>query len=475
MELRSQESVSAGEALTSRSGTRAITWRAGPGYRGMVKFQTDCQEHGQPGQGWKRMCARLGAPDGGLLEGPSLQKLLGTVLAVRPGGQVFLTPSLGPHWGHRIEDRGGRPVVLPDEDPHGLESLRAVLEGAGPDAQLWLDLGGPAAPGNDPEALDAFLALASALPEPPLVVLLRDDAAARVRTHRLAVDRPGQVLLLRETAGGRAYALGRPGLVAELAAAAGWNPDPAPWMPLAPGRAGAPLLVLDVDGVLIDPGRAFVETVAATLAELAPEVAWNDGEFQALKRTGGFNNDFRLTAVVLALVEQGERQGFAAAWGRSAHLEDRVLELEASCTPVVRKQYALFRRLLGPIVTREQLSAFPGELAIFTGRPPQEQVAVPEVLGFCLPMVGDSAPHLRKPRPEGLIQLADAFRADRITFVGDSRDDADALQGARSLRPDLDWSFGAVGPDRALIALASDLQGPSLPDLLAQLGSGDRP
>jgi len=201
----------------------------------------------------------------------------------------------------------------------------------------------------------------------------------------------------------------------------------------------------------------------------------DDGEFQALKRTGGFNNDFRLVAVVLALVEQGEREGFAAAWGGSAHLEDRVLELEARCTPVVRKHYAVLRRLLRPIVTREQLAAFPGELAIFTGRPPQEQVGVSEVLGFGLPMVGDSAPHLRKPRPEGLIQLADAFRAGRITFVGDSCDDADALRGARSLRPDLDWSFGAVGPDRARIALPPDLQGATLADLLAQLGSGDRP
>ena len=52
---------------------------------------------------------------------------------------------------------------------------------------------------------------------------------------------------------------------------------------------------------------------------------------------------------------------------------------------------------------------------------------------------------------------------------------ADALRLARSLRPDLDWSFGAVGPDRAMIAQAQDLQGATLADLLAQMESGDRP
>ena len=86
--------------------------------------------------------------------------------------------------------------------------------------------------------------------------------------------------------------------------------------------------------------------------------------------------------------------------------------------------------------------------------------------------MSDRAPHLRKPRPEGLIQLADTFRAERITFVGDSRDDAAALRGARDLRPDLHWWFAAVGADRGLVAQAQDLQADGLMDLLE---SGDLP
>jgi phosphoglycolate phosphatase-like HAD superfamily hydrolase len=406
-----------------------------------------------------RAAARLGAPEGGVLPGPSLQALLETLMAARTPGRVFLSPPLLPHWGHRIEDRGGRAVPLLDEAPHGLASLRAVLGEAEPGDQVWLDLGDPAGAAED--AVDAFLALAGGLPD-LLVVLLRDDAPVRPRTQRLAVDRPGQVLLLRESAG--AYALGQPALVCTLAAAAGWRATGGPFPPLA--GSGGGLLVLDVDGVLIDPGRAFMEAVAGALGELAPDLAWRDEDYLALKRAGGFNNDFRLTAAALALAEQG---GLPYRGGALEPLEDRMRALEPLCRTAVRAHYARTRSLERPLVSRERLAAVP-ELAIFTGRPPEELGFAFELLGYTLTAVADGAPHLRKPRPEGLIQLADAFRAGRITFVGDSLDDAAALRGARALRPELDWRFAAVGPERARFAETADLQAAGLVDLLE---SGD--
>jgi len=407
--------------------------------------------------------AGLGAAAGGWLEGPSLHHLLAAVLGVRPAGRVLLSPALLPRWGHRIEDRGGRPEPLGDADPHGLETLKAALAGA-PD-QVWLDLGGTPAP--DPAALAAFLALAGAGPRPPLVVLLRDDAPALARTQRLAVDRPGQVLLLRETPGGRAYALGRPALVGALAAAADWRPRRGALAPVAV-RPGSRLLALDIDGVLIDPGGAMDQAVAQALAELAPGLPWTGADFLAFKRAGGFNNDFRLTAAALAMGEQGGGfAGLAAVAAGGSPLEARIGELEPGCTEVLRRHHEATRGRERPLATRRQLAAFQGDLAIFTGRPPLELALAFELLGFELPAVGDFAPHLRKPRPEGLLQLADGFRAERILFVGDSADDASALRGARALRPDLDWSFCAVGPERARIAGAGDRQCAGLAELLA--------
>ena len=54
-------------------------------------------------------------------------------------------------------------------------------------------------------------------------------------------------------------------------------------------------------------------------------------------------------------------------------------------------------------------------------------------------------------------------------------DDATALSGARALRPDLDWRFAAVGPDRARFAQEGDLQAEGLKEVLAELESGSRP
>ena len=412
----------------------------------MVKFQTDPDS--RPRQEDCRLAARLGAPEGGVLCGRSLQDLLETVLVSQPRGRVFLSPSLQPRWSRRIEDRGGRPLPLEDAAPAADRS----------GDQVWLDLGADGS--ADPGAVEPFLALAGGAPEPPLVVLLGDDAPARDRTQRLAVDRPGRVLLLRETPGA-AYALGQPALVRTLADGAGRSPDEVPFQT---PRTGGRLLVLDVDGVLIDTGRAFMEAVAGALGQLAPELAWGDRDYLKLKRAGSFNNDFRLAAGALA---GAEPDGAAPA-----ELEARIRAWEPRCTVAVREHYARTRRLERPLVAWEQLSAFQGHLAVCTGRPPEELASAFALLGFALPAVSDRAPHLRKPRPEGLIQLADTFRAERITFVGDSRDDAAALRGARDLRPDLHWRFAAVGADRGLVAQAQDLQADGLMDLLE---SGDLP
>jgi phosphoglycolate phosphatase-like HAD superfamily hydrolase len=343
--------------------------------------------------------------------------------------------------------------------------------GAEPGDQLWLELDRtPSLDFMDLLTLDAFLAFAVSLPTPPLVVLLHDDAASLGRTQRLTVDRLGNVLLLR-TALDAAYALGRPEQLDALAGGAGRPPLPT----VVPHRGRRHLLVLDVDGVLIDPGRAFTEAVAAALAELSPGLAWDDTRYAAFKRLGQFNNDFRLAAGALALAEEGGLDRLGAPGLSVTHLDARIHELEPLCQVIVQKHYARTRWLERPLVRRQDLDAFKGDIAIFTGRPPEELAMAFEVLTFRLPAVADSAAHLRKPRPEGLLQLADSYRAGQITFVGDTRDDAAALAGARALRPDLDWTFAAVGPDRELFHQPGDLQAEGLLALLPQLMARSRP
>ena len=232
----------------------------------------------------------------------------------------------------------------------------------------------------------------------------------------------------------------------------------------------SPLLVLDVDGVMLDAERSFMEAVARALRELAPDLAWTDEHFRAFKRVGGFNNDFRLTAGALALHETGgmDRLGAAAGVGFPA-LEGRIRELEPSCQRAVQRHYAETRRLEIPLVTLPELEATGLELAIYTGRPPEELTLAFQVLGFELPAVCDSEPRFRKPSPDGLLVLAERFGAGSVIFAGDTRDDGAALRAARDLRSEIQWTFAAIGPERERIAQPEDLRAETLRDLLPRL------
>ena len=415
--------------------------------------------------------AALGAPRGGALGGASIDALLETLLKARPARKVWLAASLRPAWEARILAAGAECGVLTLEGRDVLAVLMDTAAACGPGDQVWLNLDRtPALDRMDLMTLDAFLPFAATREHPPLVVLMRDDAPGLPRSQRTAVDRHGIVLLLRESQAG-AYALGPEDLLAGLAAhGAGGVPLPAAFV--RSSMPQHPLLVLDVDGVMIDPGRSFHEAVAAALAELAPGTPWDDEHFAAFKRVGGFNNDFRLTAGALALAELGALEEVKRSEAKGLpHLEKRIRELEPICQAAVQRHYVRTRRMERPMITREELDRFPGDVAIFTGRPPDELTLAFQVLGFRIPAVADSAPHLRKPRPEGLLQLADGFRATRVVFVGDTCDDAAALRGARALCPGIEWLFAAVGPDRNWIADETDLQARTLIELLPQLGA----
>lgn len=517
----------------------------------------------------ERLRMRLGAPEGGLLLGPSSGNLLDLVaLAGLAAGDAVAVPDPGFGLYALLAQRhGGRLRKVPVGGAFPLEPwFQALEEGL---RQLWITLpNNPTGAWIAPEALEPLLAAAARRPAPPLVVLDEAYAEFAPATQRLAVDRFPNVLILRTFSKALASAgwrlgclLGCPDLVRRLASlqlpyaisapalealdvaldfaadfegeiqalrerrerlreslgafqvppsAANFlyvSPDPAPRMREAglqarafPGSDAARisigseaetvrtaqalggclpdpvatpprrLLVLDVDGVMIDAEQSFMDAVARALADLALEMEWSGTHFRAFKRIGGFNNDFRLAAGALALAGSSGLDRLEAREGTGfPELEDRIAALEPRCREAVQRHYGETRALERPLITLAELRRAGCELAIFTGRPPEELALAFEVLGFELPAVCDRAPHLRKPRPEGLLQLADAFRAQEVVFVGDTRDDAEALAQARDRRPDLAWTFAAVGPEHLRIARPGDLSAPTLRDLLPAL------
>jgi histidinol-phosphate aminotransferase len=517
-----------------------------------------------------RLARGLGAPAGGVLLGPSSGALLDLVLlagAATGDALAFPDPGFGLYPAlaarHRV-----RPVPVPIGDGFPLEPWLRLLE-QDPPRQLWLTLpNNPTGAWLAPDALEPLLEAASRCPDPPLVVLDEAYAEFAPRTHRLAVDRYPNLLLLRTfskasaSAGWRlGYLVGAPELIAplaalqlpfsipgpalealdvaldfraafaqqaralperrdRLAAALGsqvavrseanflfLRPDPGPALlaaglqsralpELGAGRVtvgteaevrsaatalGASLagpatrpprrlLALDMDGVLVDGDPGFMIAVAKAMGELAPETPWSDAHYLRFKQEAGFNNDYRLCAAALSLAERGELDSLWTAPGTGfPHLEQRIRDLEPACAEVVSRWYKSVPPPDTPLVTLAELESLGWDLAVLTGRNPEELESGFQALGFRLPGVADRAPHLRKPLPGGLLQLADAFQSEAIVFVGDTRDDAQALRLAREARPDLAWTFAGVGPQRDAIAGADDLRAPSLRELLSIL------
>ncbi len=234
------------------------------------------------------------------------------------------------------------------------------------------------------------------------------------------------------------------------------------------------LLALDMDGVMVDGDPGFMNAVAKALGELAPGLPWMDAHYLAFKHVGGFNNDYR--------VRRRPGPGRVRRAGQPVVGPDHRLPAPGGAHPgpgaqVRRSGHQVVQVHAAPdepLVSLGELEALGWDLAVLTGRNDEEMDTGFGVLGFRLPGVADRAPHLRKPLPGGLLQLADAFQAEQVVYVGDTRDDAQALRAAREARPDLVSTFAAVGPNRDTIAREGDLRAASLRALLPIL-KGARP
>jgi HAD superfamily phosphatase len=183
-----------------------------------------------------------------------------------------------------------------------------------------------------------------------------------------------------------------------------------------------PLLVFDMDGVLVDVTESYRETIARTVARFTG-VEITRAQIQDYKNLGGFNDDWELTRHII-------REA-----GVDAPLED------------VRECFQ--RIFLGNegdgLILRERWVARPGALeklnerfrfAIFTGRPREEaELSLNRFAGGLVfrPVVGMYEVEKRKPHPEGLLRIlstAAGLAGGESFYIGDSVDDARCARAA---------------------------------------------
>jgi HAD superfamily phosphatase len=177
-----------------------------------------------------------------------------------------------------------------------------------------------------------------------------------------------------------------------------------------------PILVFDMDGVLVDVTGSYRETIARTVEHYTGARPTHE-QIQQFKNQGGWNDDWRLSHHLITAV------GVAAPF---------------------EEMKAYFQELfLGGMILREKWVARAGvleklsaqfRLAVFTGRPREEAALTLARFAASLsfdPIVALEDVETPKPAPDGLLRIAHAYPGAELFYVGDSIDDARSARAAK--------------------------------------------
>ena len=261
------------------------------------------------------------------------------------------------------------------------------------------------------------------------------------------------------------------------------------------------LLVLDIDGVLLDCSLSYPRAISAAAQRFAADLGWRmDGtlltpeETRGWKRAGGFNDDWALTRAALHFFMSKGARGVAAArsappsqadfLGEVARLgggPDAVRALLGQPPPawdperIARLCCSYYagdrcREMFGfpavegaegpglcelerPLVAAARLLRWPGTVGIYTGRDDGETAFALQRLGLAgrLPpgRVVTSGSGMSKPDPAGLAALAQAAGDPAHgLYAGDNVDDQETVRRYRArrgkARPTTGFAFAGV-------------------------------
>ena len=228
-------------------------------------------------------------------------------------------------------------------------------------------------------------------------------------------------------------------------------------------------IVFDVDGVLIDVSRSFTRAVKDTITRYVEHTetdATIEQQIAALRRVGGFNNDWDLAYGLIALLRA--QKEFSEPGHTPPQLEQTAAETGERGLEMIRalvppgalpdydEVHATGNRLYWgsgtdglhllerPFVTSEFFDQLRGlgveKMGLFTGRDRHEAGAALKTLGY----TGETpfsaivtSDEFTKPDPAALVHLARELETKRGVYVGDTGDDLRLVQEySRSAAPE---------------------------------------
>jgi HAD superfamily phosphatase len=181
-----------------------------------------------------------------------------------------------------------------------------------------------------------------------------------------------------------------------------------------------PLLIFDMDGVLVDVTDSYRETVARTVEHFTGAPVTR-GQIQDLKNQGGWNDDWKLSHHMVTTAGVDVPFDYV-----KEHFQSLFLGKGAD-----------------GLILREQWVARPGVLeklnrhfqfAIFTGRPRTDAELTLNRFAAGLnfdPIITMCDVRNHKPAPDGLLQIISANLGIKAFYIGDTVDDARCARAAK--------------------------------------------
>jgi HAD superfamily phosphatase len=179
------------------------------------------------------------------------------------------------------------------------------------------------------------------------------------------------------------------------------------------------VIVFDMDGVLVDVSRSYRESIRATVRHFGgPDIT--PEQIQDYKNSGGWNNDYALTHEVLA------DNGIEIPYKDVVTEFDRIFFGKNNDGLILQERWIVDPGFLERLSEKYALCIFTGRVQ-FEARITLDRF-VPNVKWAMI--VADDNVAQSKPAPDGLLDIMAAYPSARLTYIGDTIDDARAAQGA---------------------------------------------
>ncbi len=180
-----------------------------------------------------------------------------------------------------------------------------------------------------------------------------------------------------------------------------------------------PLLVFDMDGVLVEVRESYREAIIQTVAQFGgPRLTQRDVQFH--KSRGGFNNDWVLSWTLL------KENGIEVPYQTVIDAFQLIYRGANEDGLMLKERWFPRDGLLGRLAVKYQF-------ALFTGRLREEarwalrHFACPYEFD---PFIGMDDVKVEKPSPEGLLKIRELTGQKDFTYIGDTADDLRAANGA---------------------------------------------